>query len=242
MLNDLPAAVSFKHISFSYPGTPILKDVSFTIKEGALVGIVGPNGGGKTTLLKLILGFLKPSQGEISIFGKPIETTPTSIAYVPQFLQFDPLFPVSVIELVLMGRLKHLPWYGFYPKKEIKIAEEALDKVGLCDLKSQAFGTLSGGQRQRALLARALASHPSLLLLDEPCASVDSNVEAAFLDLLKTLKRSMTILMVTHDLTCAMDVVEDVLCVQGSVQRLQPKEVCQHFSIGLYHPPHTGAS
>jgi zinc transport system ATP-binding protein len=229
--------IHLEHLSFSYPTTPVLKEVSFQINEGEFIGIIGPNGGGKTTLLKLIMGFLKPSSGKIEIFGKPPQSSRNVLAYVPQTLRFDRQFPISVMELVLSGRLSHLPWYGMFSQADKMAALEALEKVGLTEFQNKAFGTLSGGQAQRALIARALVSNPQLLLLDEPTASVDTQAEADIYNLLSQLRGNMTILMVTHDLRTAIDHVERVLCVQGSVISLKPQEVCEHFAIGLYHPP-----
>lgn len=230
-------AVYLDNLSFAYQDTPVLKEVSCHIKEGEFVGIIGPNGGGKTTLLKLIMGFLKPSSGIIKVFGKAPAIARYDMAYVPQTLRFDKQFPISVMELVLSGRLSRLPWFGRYNSNDKKIALDALEKVGLSDFQNSAFGNLSGGQAQRALIARALVSEPKLLLLDEPTASVDSQVEADIYNILKKLTGTMTILMVTHDLKTAIDQVQRVLCVQGGVISLQPQEVCEHFALGLYHPP-----
>lgn len=233
----MPVAVSFEQVNFAYQDTMVLKDASFTIEEGAFTGIIGPNGGGKTTLLKLILGFLKPDSGRIQVFGSAPHTASQQLAYVPQTVRFDRQFPISVMELVLSGRLSRLPWYGTYSKTDHEAAHHALELVNLVSLKDSAFGTLSGGQAQRALIARALVAEPKLLLLDEPTASVDSQAEADIYGILDELKKQMTILMVTHDLRAAIDRVQNVLCVQGSVIALKPEEVCEHFAIGLYHAP-----
>lgn len=230
--------VSLEDVTFAYQDANVLQNVTFSIDSGEFIGIIGPNGGGKTTLLKLIMGFLRPLSGKVLLFGSPPgKSIFQQIAYVPQNLRFDREFPISVLELVLMGRLSHLPWYGIYGKDQQKAALDALEKVGLLDLRNEAFGTLSGGQIQRALIARAIASKPKLLLLDEPTANVDSQAEAGIYAILKGLQGSMTILMVTHDLRAAVEHVQRVLCVQKSVFSLKPEEVCQHFAIGLYHPP-----
>lgn len=224
-------------VAFAYESDTILKDVNFQVKEGEFIGIIGPNGGGKTTLLKLVMGFLKPKQGSITVFNKTPRMGSAQLAYVPQGLRFDRQFPISVIELVLSGRLSRLPWHGQYSQEDQQAAEEALDKVNLLSLQRQSFGTLSGGQAQRALIARALVSHPKLLILDEPTASVDVQAEADIYSILRSLRHSMTILMVTHDLRVAIDLVDRVLCVQGGVLSLLPQEVCEHFALGLYHTP-----
>jgi zinc transport system ATP-binding protein len=232
--------IELDQVSFSYQSTPVLNQVSFQVYPGEFIGMIGPNGGGKTTLLKLILGFLKPSHGKIRVFGKPAgvhPTQPNRLAYVPQSIRFDRDFPISVEEVVLSGLISHLPWYGRFRSVDRHAAKQALENTGLAHLAEYPFGTLSGGQAQRVLIARALVSKPQLLLLDEPTASVDSQAEADIYAILNRLKGHMTILMVTHDLRVAIDQVERVLCVQGSVISLKPEEVCKHFAFGLYHMP-----
>lgn len=233
----MSTVIELQHVNFSYPNADVLRDVSFHVEQGEFIGIIGPNGGGKTTLLKLIMGFLKPTSGKIDVFGLPPAAALPQLAYVPQGLHFDRQFPISVMELVLSGRLSRLPWYGVYSDQDRKAAQEALEKVGMLEFRDHPFGNLSGGQAQRALIARALVSEPKLLLLDEPTASVDSQAEALIYSILKQLRGSMTILMVTHDLRAAIDIVERVLCVQGGVLSLLPQEVCEHFALGLYHTP-----
>lgn len=229
--------LSFENVSFGYEGQLVLRNITFQVYPGEFIGIIGPNGGGKTTLLKLIMGFLKPSQGTIQIFGNTPTVSSQRIGYVPQHLNFDRQFPISVEELVLTGRLSHLPWYGMYSKEDKDAVTHALVKVGLTKFRYAAFGTLSSGQAQRALIARAIVGDPSLLLLDEPTASVDVQAESEIYSVLKSLQGSMTMLMVTHDLQTAIDQVQKVFCVQGTVMTLKPEEVCEHFAVGLYHKP-----
>lgn len=230
-------AISVKNLSFSYQEMSVLKDISFEIQQGQFVGMIGPNGGGKTTLLKLILGFLKPSLGQIQVFGQNPLAARRNMAYVPQSLRFDKQFPISVMEVVLEGRLAHLPWYGCFSRKDKKICLHALERVGLADLHSRPFGSLSGGQAQRTLIARALASEPKILLLDEPTASVDTKAESEIYTILKQLQGEMTILMVTHNLRAAIELVERVICVQHTAFTLNPQQVCEHYALGLYHAP-----
>lgn len=227
----------FENVDFAYQSTPILKNVSFSINEGESIGIIGPNGGGKTTLLKMIMGFLKPTNGLIELFGKSPQKGCSGVGYVPQVMRFDRQFPISVYDLVLSGRLSRLPWYGIYHRTDHEATQQMIECVGLANFADKAFGTLSGGQAQRALIARALVAEPKLLLLDEPTASVDSHAEAHIHQLLRELKSDITMIMVTHDLNAAINEVQRVLCVQHSVINLEPSEVCQHFALGLYHPP-----
>ncbi|MBA3239009.1 MAG: ABC transporter ATP-binding protein [Parachlamydiaceae bacterium] len=230
-------AVQCENLSFAYEDTLILKDISFSIEPGESVGIIGPNGGGKTTLLKLIMGFLKPTSGKLSLFGLPPSKAIHDVGYVPQAMRFDKQFPISLYELVLSGRLSRLPWYGVYSKEDYEVVNETLDLLKLTPFQHSAFGNLSGGQAQRALIARALVSQPKLLLLDEPTANVDAKAETEIYTLLKELQGKMTILMVTHDLNTAIDQVQRVLCVQHTLISLLPEQVCEHFALGLYHKP-----
>ncbi|MCE2983148.1 MAG: metal ABC transporter ATP-binding protein [Parachlamydia sp.] len=235
----MSAAIEVKDLSFSYLGNQVLSHLNFTVTPGEFIGIIGPNGGGKTTLLKILMGFLKPSSGAVKIFDAEPEGRQHEgrIAYVPQSIRLDREFPISVQEVVLSGLLSKLPWYGRFQKPEKEAAAAALERMGMQEFSQAAFGTLSGGQAQRVLIARALVSNPRLLLLDEPTASVDSKAEAEIYSILKELKGELTILMVTHDLHAAIEQVERIFCVQGTLFSLLPQEVCEHFAVGLYHPP-----
>lgn len=229
--------IKCENLSFFYEDIPILKDISFTVDSGEFIGIIGPNGGGKTTLLKLIMGFLSPTSGTLTLSGLSPQQARSEIGYVPQAMRFDRQFPISVFELVLSGRLSRLPWYGVYSSEDHRLATETIALLGLAEFQHAAFGTLSGGQAQRALIARALVSQPKLLLLDEPTANVDAHAESEIYALLKDLRGKMTILMVTHDLSTAIDQVQRVLCVQRTLISLLPQNVCEHFALGLYHRP-----
>ncbi|MEM1283649.1 MAG: ABC transporter ATP-binding protein [Chlamydiota bacterium] len=229
--------LTFDEVSYAYSEKLVLSDVSFIIEQGEYIGIIGPNGGGKTTLLKLIMGLLKPKSGNILLFDRPPEEALDMISYVPQNLSFDKKFPISVIELVLSGLLSKLPWYGTYSKSQREEAQKAIEMMGLTGLESRALGTLSGGQMQRALISRALVSKPKLLLLDEPTSNIDTHAENEIYNLLQKLSGEITILMVTHDLKTSIEQVDRVLCVQRNVTTFKTQEVCEHFSIGLYHAP-----
>lgn len=232
-----PYVIAVDQLSFNYGAESVLRNVTFKMGSGEFLGIIGPNGGGKTTLLKLILGFLRPTTGEIKVFGENPVAARSKMAYVPQGLRFDRQFPISVKELVLTGRLSRLPWYGMYSREDYAAVDEALAKVNLSNLKEQPFGTLSGGQAQRALIARALVSEPKLLLLDEPTASVDPQAEADIYNILQSLRDQISVVMVTHDLKATVDLVDKVLLVQGEVVSMFPQQVCEHFALGLYHSP-----
>ena len=178
-----PPLIKLSDVLFGYDrNEPVLKNVSFDVQEGQFVGVIGPNGGGKSTLFKLLLGLLSPWKGSILINGAPPPAT--LMAYVPQAFSFDRAFPITVLEVVLGGRLRHLSSWGKFQKEDLEIALEALSRVGLPHLQSQSFGTLSGGQAQRVLIARALASKPKILLLDEPTSSTDREAESAIFETL----------------------------------------------------------
>lgn len=223
-------------IFFQYEDTAILENVSFSIKPGEFVGIFGPNGGGKTTLLKLLMGFLKPQKGKIEVLGKTPEDARVKIGYVPQISHLDRQFPITVLDVVLMGCLEK-SFFGSYSTKAKEKAREALAKVGLSPFENNKFGTLSGGQAQRMLFARALVSQPAILLLDEPTASVDPDAEEIIYSLLEELKKTITILMVTHDLQIMLKKVDRFICVNRQVSTLSQTQVCDHFTQGLYHTP-----
>jgi len=225
---------------FSYPECPVLQSISFSAPQGEFIGIIGPNGGGKTTLLSLLMGFLKPQKGLISILGKSPAESRQKMGWVPQIFHFDKQFPISVLEVVLTGRLQNASWYGKYGKEDKKYALEALEKVGMLSYQKARFADLSGGQAQRVLIARAIANHPPILLLDEPTASIDAQAQLAIYDILEELKGSVTILMVTHDLKAISAHVERVFCVQGELSILSKDTVCNHFTLGVYHSPLSG--
>ena len=208
--------VRLKDVSFSYIDTPVLLDVSLEIYSGELAYIVGPNGSGKTTLLKLILGLQKPDRGTIEIFSASPEKSSARIGYTPQYIHFDPQFPITVLDIVLMGRLKDRK-LGFYSKKDRAMAVEALEKLDIAELAGDRFSQLSGGQRQRVLIARSLVNKPDLLLLDEPTANVDIHTEDKLITIIKELSKDHTVLLVSHDFNFVSDAASKVVCVNRDV-------------------------
>lgn len=212
---DTDHDIILENISFAYKQSNILEDVTLFIHKGEFASIVGPNGGGKTTLLKLILGLLKPDKGKISIFGKPPEQARQKIGYMPQYAPLDMNFPATVMDVVLMGRLAEKTlWFS---KKDRSEALAAIDEVGMKGFADIGFNELSGGQRQRILIARALCSRPAILLLDEPTANVDHETEINLFSILQTLNSKMTILVVSHDLGFVSKYVKSVICVNRKV-------------------------
>ncbi|MFH2092766.1 MAG: ABC transporter ATP-binding protein [Pseudomonadota bacterium] len=207
--------IFLNNVSFAYKERNVLKDVTLSIKKGEFASIVGPNGGGKTTLLKLILGLIKPDRGQILILGKSPETARQKIGYMPQYAHLDMDFPATAMDVVLMGRLvKNRFWFS---KQDREKALSAMNQVGMSDFLNTGFNELSGGQKQRILIARALCTSPDMLLLDEPTANVDHETEENLFSILQDLNSKMTILVVSHDLGFVSKYVKSVICVNREV-------------------------
>lgn len=209
--------VSIEKLDFAYDGRAVLTGVNLTIREREFVSIVGPNGGGKSTLLKLILGLLHPQQGSVKVFGEAPEKARPRIGYLAQHAHHDPQFPTTCIEVVLMGRLGKRVSLGPFKKNDKQKAQEALSSVGLSDLGGRSFSAISGGQRQRVLIARALAAEPELLLLDEPTSHVDVAAVDEFYELLEKLNEKLTIAIVSHDVGFVSKRIKSVVCVNREV-------------------------
>ncbi len=208
--------INIKNLYFAYNGHSALEDIELSVEERNFLCITGPNGGGKTTLLKIILGLIKPLRGSISVFGTSPAKVRSKIGYMPQHASIDPLFPISLLDVVLMGRLGKNR-FGFFGKKDIKAAESALMTVGLDKLKNRSFSELSGGEQRRGLMARAIASEPILLLLDEPTSNVDANTQKKFYQLLKLLNEKITIVLVTHDMDFVSSYVKKTICINRNL-------------------------
>ena len=207
-------ALDISNLNVFYGEDCALRDVNLQVEEREFLAIIGPNGGGKTTLLKSILGLVQPDSGEIRIFGRSGESARRSIGYVPQFSRFDRKFPISVEEVVLIGRLSgRSAWFSRFSRQDRQLVDSLLERLEIADLKHRQIGQLSGGQLQRVLIARALAVEPKILDLDEPTASVDSASKTRIYDLLKELNQEMTILIVTHDLSAVSSNIDKIACL-----------------------------
>ncbi|PKH45369.1 zinc ABC transporter ATP-binding protein, partial [Dehalococcoides mccartyi] len=204
----VPALV-VKGVTASFDGLAVLEDITVSQPTGRMLGIIGPNGGGKTTLLKLILGLIQPDCGTIKVLGKSPEDARPEIGYVSQYHLFDRDFPISVLEVVLMGRYSKRGLAHSYRKEDVALAEEYLDKVGMLPFINRQIGQLSGGQQKRVFIARALVNQPKLLILDEPTAGVDAAMQTGLYELLESLKKDMTIIMVTHDISAVAVCIDD---------------------------------
>lgn len=221
-----------------YDNTKVLDNISLDIKEKEFIGIMGPNGGGKTTLLKAILGLIKPTSGKVLIYNKPSYNITGVIGYVPQFAKMDKKFPVSVLEVVMMGLLKSGIHPFFKYTKEMKdLAYKKLKKVGIENLAHKQISELSGGQFQRLLIARALATDPKILLLDEPTASVDAKSKEQIYNLLEELSHDITVILVTHDLFAISTKVKKIACLNQKLVYHGDPSLNENIVESLYGCP-----
>ena len=235
-MNELEI-VRLKDIRVSYGDIPALDDVTLSIFQHDFLGIIGPNGGGKSTLLKVMLGLVKPDSGSVSVFGKPPEQARSRIGYVPQRLVFDLDFPASVRDVVMMGHYGKTGLFRRYNREDKAMAEKALARVGMLDHGNKQIGRLSGGEQQRVFIARALVAEPELLLLDEPTASIDSNMQTEFYELLEELKRSLTIVMVSHDIGAISVYVDKIACLNRQLYYHGSKEITSEILEATYKCP-----
>jgi len=230
-MND--AIIDMAGLSFSYAATTILDSVDLTIFRNDTICLVGPNGGGKTTLVKLILGLLTPDYGTIKVLGKAPCEASGKIGYVPQHASYDPKFPISVLDVVLMGRLRPTLFFR-HGQKERERARAALAEVGLADYAVRPFAALSGGQRQRVLIARALVGNSEILILDEPTANIDQETTERLYELLRNWTGKLTILMVTHDLGVVPSLFTRVACVNRWVATHPTSELTGKMLAEMY--------
>ena len=217
--------IVFKDVLFKYNDTVILEDANLSVYEHDFLGIIGPNGGGKTTILKLMLGLINQTKGTVLIYGETPEKNRKFIGYVPQYGRFDREFPASVWDTVMMGRLAPKKCFKNFDEQDKKIVCDVLKTVDLFDLRNRQISCLSGGQLQRVLVARALASEPKILLLDEPTASIDGRVESDFYELLAKLKKNMAIVLVSHNIDAISIHVDKIACVNQTIYYHDDKEI-----------------
>ncbi|MCU0766033.1 MAG: ABC transporter ATP-binding protein [Gammaproteobacteria bacterium] len=211
------SAIALDGVTFAYGATRVLEDVSLEVPEGEFLGIVGPNAGGKSTLLKLILGLLEPTAGRVRVLGRAPAEARHELGYLPQYPAFARDFPVTVGQVVLTGRLGRRRLLGGYGARDREMARWAMTRTEVADLAGRRIGTLSGGQLQRVLLARALACEPKILILDEPTSNIDQRVESDIFDLLRGLNRHITILVVSHDIAFISAYVHRVACLNRTL-------------------------
>lgn len=217
------APLWIQDLTVAYHRTPVLWDVDFVAPAGELIGIVGPNGAGKSTLLKASLGLVARASGRVLVFGKPMQRQRRKVGYVPQRESVDWDFPVSALDVVLMGRYGLIGWCRPVTRKHRAAAREALAQVGMADYARRQISQLSGGQQQRVFLARALAQDATVYLMDEPFAGVDAATERAIIAVLQQLKaQNKTVLVVHHDLQTVRDYFDHVLLLNMRVVAAGP--------------------
>lgn len=209
-------------VSFSYGDTSVLENLSFTVRKGEYLGIIGPNGGGKTTLLKIILGLLDPKEGTIKLFGKDHHDFKERfrIGYVPQrATQADKGYPATVFEVVKSGRVARLGFLNMFTKADLAVVEHAMELAGITKYRNTLIGNLSGGERQRVFIARALAGEPDVLILDEPTVGVDIGAQKTFYDFIASLNRDqhLTIIFVSHDVDVVSRETRTLLCLNHNL-------------------------
>jgi zinc transport system ATP-binding protein len=235
-------AVELEHVTYRYPHSgdpiPVLDDVTFQIERDDYLGLIGPNGGGKTTLLKIMLGLIKPASGSVKVFGKSPAQVRSRIGYVPQRAEIDITAPATVLDVVLMGRLGRSSWGLQYGGEHRQRAIDALCQTGVEDLSERPISELSGGQRQRVLLARALASEAEILLLDEPMSGIDAPVEQSLNDLLKRLNESLPIVVVSHDIAFVSNHLKSVACLNRKLVCHGASEITAEMIAEAYKDDH----
>ncbi|MFB3116418.1 MAG: metal ABC transporter ATP-binding protein [Gammaproteobacteria bacterium] len=229
--------IEIDNVSYSYSHITVVRDINLVIHEGEFLGMIGPNAGGKSTLLKLILGLLRPDAGKITVLGKSPDKGRSRIGYVPQYPAFSRDFPINVRDVVLLGRLGETRWYGGYTQEDREIAMDALKAVEIDNIWNQSIDSLSGGQLQRMLIARALASKPDILILDEPTANIDVRAEEDIFALLKQYNDHMTIIVVSHDIGFISGYVNRVACLNQTLLCHTTSEISGKTIEELYGAP-----
>lgn len=225
------ALLELKSVSAAYNGLEVLKNVNLTIKPNDFIGVIGPNGGGKTTLLKVILGLMKPKKGELIFPSGEIK-----MGYLPQVNQIDQKFPISVGEVVISGTMSKKRFITRHTKSDYQKRDLLLKQTGLLDLRNRQIGELSGGQLQRVLLCRALMSNPDLLILDEPETFVDNKFEGELYAYLKELNSKMAIVMVSHDVGTITSHIKTIACVNQELHYHESNTITEK-QLELYNCP-----
>lgn len=228
--------IELDNVSFSYSRVPVLQNVTFSVDQKEFLAVIGPNGGGKSTLVKLMLGLLKPDSGQIRVFGKPPGKVSSCFGYVPQNVASNRSFPISVLDVVIMGRPRHhqIPRTR---EKDRQAAEHALELLGMIEYRNRRIDDLSGGQRERVFIARAMTAEPDILILDEPTASVDTSGRTELYEILRELNRTKTIIVVSHDLMVMSSYVTAVACVNQEVYYHDQGEITEDMLDMGYQCP-----
>ncbi len=226
--------VEIRNVSYAYNGEVALEDVTLDIQRGDFIAMIGPNGGGKTTLLKIMLGLITPDGGAVRVKGETASKASSYIGYVPQNVDINRNFPISVMEVVLMGKLDPKRRWARRSAANRREAMAALERLGMASAANKKIGDLSGGQRKRVFIARALVTDPQLLLLDEPTAGIDTKGQAEFYRLLKDLNSEITIVVVSHDLLVVSRYVKSVACMNKRLHYHDHAEITGEMLETMY--------
>jgi zinc transport system ATP-binding protein len=230
--------IELEQVSAGYGSILAVQDVSLSIAEGSFTGIIGPNGGGKSTLLKLMLGLIEPWQGQVLVCGQEPRHYRHLIGYVPQAASSNRRFPISVRQVVLQGRLAgKAPLFHRYQKMDMELTEQCLSRLEILDLAERQIGQLSGGQWQRVLIARALVVQPKILLLDEPTNSLDAYGSTLIYELLQELNQDVSIVMVTHDTLAISSYVKDIACINHVLHYHGEPDISPELVLEVYGCP-----
>lgn len=217
--------IKIDNLSAGYENKAVLHDINLEVAEKDFLGIIGPNGGGKTTLMKVILGLLEPTEGKITYYDNGTPTERLEIGYLPQYNSIDKKFPISVYEVILSGLNRQKNLFRRFTKEHHERVKETISMMGLEGMENKPIGQLSGGQMQRALLGRAIVSDPKAIILDEPNTYIDKRFEARLYSLLEEINKERTIILVSHDIGSVLQNVKSIACVNGTLDYHPQSEV-----------------
>lgn len=229
--------IDIQHVWAGYGNRLVLEDINLAVQSTDFIGLIGPNGGGKTTLLKVILGLIKPTRGQVRIMGHSVEDGRCMVGYVPQVVEIDRQFPIRVWEVVQMGLLGCRKPFQRITQADREVVKYALEQVDLIGMGERPIGELSVGQRQRVYIARALTTNPAILLLDEPTTSVDPQVASSIYDMLALLNKTVTIIMVSHDMNIVSSYVKTIGCLNKKLHYHGSKEITSEMADAMYGCP-----
>lgn len=217
--------IKIENLSAGYDRKTVLHDINLEISEKDFLGIIGPNGGGKTTLMKVILGLLKPSEGKITFYDNGMSVEQLEIGYLPQYNSIDKKFPISIYEVILSGLNRQKSLFSRFTKEHHDRVKETISMMGLEGMENKPIGQLSGGQMQRALLGRAIVSNPKAIILDEPNTYIDKRFEAKLYSLLEEINKQRAVILVNHDIGSVLQTVKSIACVNGTLDYHPQSEV-----------------
>ena len=217
--------IKIENLSAGYDQKTVLHDINLEISEKDFLGIIGPNGGGKTTLMKVILELLKPSEGKITFYDNGMPVEQLEIGYLPQYNSIDKKFPISIYEVILSGLNRQKSLFSRFTKEHHERVKETISMMGLEGMENKPIGQLSGGQMQRALLGRAIVSNPKAIILDEPNTYIDKRFEARLYSLLEEINKQRAVILVSHDIGSVLQTVKSIACVNGTLDYHPQSEV-----------------